>query len=93
VFSDFGDPLKKHMDSKRFVTDFDVKQAVPFSFQTLQIHFLYAWKQSLLLGWDEYLSASGDYMGVWCVSSAAHVKTSQSEQSSRHQNFSYCNYF
>jgi hypothetical protein len=30
------------MDSKRFATDFYVKQAVPSSLQTLHIGFLYA---------------------------------------------------
>jgi hypothetical protein len=69
----------RNMDRKRFVTDIYVKQAVPSFLQTLHIDFLYAWKQYLVLGWDECLSASGEYMGVWCVSSAAHVKKHRSQ--------------
>ena len=62
--------LKKHLASKRFVTDADVKQAVTSSLQTLDTYLFYVGTQVLVPRWVRYWNVSVACREVWCVPSA-----------------------
>ena len=57
-------PIDKHLAVKFFVADDDVKQAIAPCRQTV----------------DFYLIISGDYLEVWCVSSATFVPCTHRSQ-------------
>lgn len=66
-------PHKKCLAGKQFATECDVKQAVTFWLQTLDIHLCCAVIQALVSWWDECLIGNGDDVVVWCVPSVTHV--------------------
>jgi hypothetical protein len=65
--------IKRHLTGRGFTTDADVKRAATSLVQTLDVDFFYIKIKALVSLWDTRLNAYGDYVGVWCVSSATHM--------------------
>lgn len=69
----FFGPLKKHRTGKLFAAGSDEKQAVTSLLQTHDANFYYLFYfgiRVLIAQWRNILNINGDYVEVWCVSSA-----------------------
>jgi hypothetical protein len=64
-------PLQKHLAGKRCATDADAKQAVTSWLDTSDSSPTEI--KALAPRWDKCCNVDGEYVEVWCVSSATHV--------------------